>query len=370
MFVEISRLLIVLALTLTGLAAGREIGGDASMGDTIGGVLGTLIGYVGGGVVGRSVERAFGSVEERVETVPSGRLFAGGLGAVVGGLGGAFLALPLVLVFSAVPMYLVATLIVWVAGSLGVRVAWRKSEELFAMAGLSSRPLIRSAPYEASDGHILDTSAIMDGRLTTLVRADLVSPQLFVPRFVLDELQGFADARDGAQSRRAHRGLELLDVLRRDGTATVRILDDEVPEREEVDAKLVALARRLEIRLLTCDVALQRVAELQGVQVMNVRKLASELRPEHTPGDLVQVELVREGKESGQGVGYLDDGTMVVVNDGVDLVGSGAIEVEITTSVPTSVGRLLFARPGGDGSEQDDARDEDPAGIESAVSTD
>lgn len=369
MFVEISRLLIVLALTLTGLAAGRELGGAASMGDTIGGVLGTLAGYVGGGVVGRSIERAFGSVEERVETVPSGRLFAGGLGAVVGGLGGAFFALPLAFVFPSAPVYLVATLIVWVAGTLGVRVAWRKSEELFAMAGLSSRPLVRSAPYEASDGHILDTSAIMDGRLTTLVRAGLVSPQLFVPRFVLDELQGFADARDGAQSRRAHRGLELLDVLRRDGTATVRILDDEVPERDEVDAKLVALARRLEIRLLTCDVALQRVAELQGVHVMNVRKLASELRPEHTPGDLVQVELVREGKEPGQGVGYLDDGTMIVVNEGVDFVGSGVVEVEIATSVPTSVGRLLFARPVGDRADDGEAHDEASTEIEATVST-
>lgn len=345
MFVEISRLLIVLALTLTGLAVGREMGGDASLGDTVGGVLGTLVGYVGGGVVGRSIERGFGSVEERVETVPTGRLFAGGLGAVVGGLGGAFFAVPLALVFPTAPVYLVATLVVWVAGTLGVRVALHKSEELLAMAGLSSRPLVRAMPYEASDGHILDTSAVMDGRLTTLLREGLLASQLFVPRFVLDELQGFADARDGAQARRARRGLELLDVIRRDGTASLQILDDEVPERDEVDAKLVALARRLEIRLLTCDVALQRVAELQGVQVMNVRKIASELRPEHTPGDTVQVELVREGKEPGQGVGYLDDGTMVVVNEGVDLVGRGAVEVEIATSVPTSVGRLLFARP-------------------------
>lgn len=349
MFVEISRLLVVLACTMTGLALGRELGDANSFGQTLGGVLGTLVGYVGGGVGGRAIERAFGVVEHRVERYPTPRLFAGGIGAMVGGLAGAFLAFPLILIFPSVPVILAATFVVWVAGTLGVRVAWHKSEELFAMAGLSSRPLVRSSPYELADGHIADTSAVMDGNLAGLVRAGLLDAHLFVPRFVLDELQGFADAREGAQARRARRGLELLEALRREGSITVRVLDDEVPERDEVDGKLVALARRLQIRLLTCDVNLQHVAEIQGVTVVNLRRLAADLRPEHAPGDVVTLELVRSGSEPGQGVGYLDDGTMVVVNEGVSLVGVGEVTVEIVTVVPTSVGRLLFARVMGQG---------------------
>ena len=345
MFVEISRLLIVLTCTVTGLAVGNAFGGDHSIGNTIGGILGTLVGYVGGGVAGRALERAFGVVEERVERYPTPRLFAGGMGALIGGLGGAFVALPMIMIFPRVPVMLVGTLVIWAAGTLGVRIAWNKSEELFAMAGLSSRPLVRSAPYEVADGHILDTSAVMDGRLASLLKAGLLDSQLFVPRFVLDELQGFADAREGPQARRARRGLEMLESFRREEVAHVRVLDDEVPERFEVDAKLVALAKRLQIRLLTCDVNLQRVAEIQGVTVVNLRRLAADLRPDHSPGDVVDVELVREGSEPGQGVGYLDDGTMVVVNDGVQLVGTGAVTVEVATIVPTSVGRLLFAHP-------------------------
>lgn len=345
MFVEISRLLVVLACTMTGLAVGRAVGDASSVAQSIGGALGTLVGYVGGGVLGRGVERVFGVVEHEVERYPTPRLFAGGVGALVGGMGGAFLAFPLIVIFPSVPVILAGTLVMWVFGTLGVRVAWRKSEELFAMAGLSSRPLVRSSPYELSDGHIVDTSAVMDGNLSGLVRAGLIGSHLFVPRFVLDELQGFADAREGAQARRARRGLELLDSLAQEGPVGVRVLDDEVPERDDVDGKLVALARRLQLRLLTCDVNLQHVAEIQGVTVVNLRKLASDLRPTHAAGDHVELELVRVGREAGQGVGYLDDGTMVVVNEGDGLVGAGIIRVEIVTVVPTSVGRLLFARP-------------------------
>lgn len=344
MFVEVSRLLVVLACTVSGLALGREIGDGTSVAQTVGGVLGTLVGYVGGGVLGRTMERAFGVVEQKAERYPTPRIFAGGVGGMVGGMAGGFVAFPLIVIFPSAPVILAGTLVIWILGTLGVRIGWHKSEELLAMAGLSSRPLIRSSPYEASDGYIIDTSAVMDGNLAGLVHAGLVDGSLFVPRFVLDELQGFADAREGQQSRRARRGLELLEVFRKEGRVAVRVLDDEVPERDDVDGKLVSLARRLQIRLLTCDVNLQHVAEVSGVSVVNLRRLAADLRPDHTAGDVVSVDLVRAGREPGQGVGYLEDGTMVVVNDGDRLVGRGPIRVEIVTVVPTSVGRLLFAR--------------------------
>lgn len=348
MFVEIARLFIVLLGSLAGLSLGHQYDAAhhsaAGTGAVLGGVLGTLAGYVGGGVTGRLLERAFGVVEERIDRFPGPKVFAGAIGGAVGGLAGALVAVPLVGIFHSAPAYVGGGLLVWTMATLGLRVAARKSDELFALAGLSTRPLVRSAPYRVADGYIVDTSAVMDGYLQGLVRAGLLDQELFVPRFVLDELQGFADARETPQARRARRGLEMLDAMRRDGLVRLRVLDDEVPEREQVDAKLVVLAKRLELRLLTSDGTLQRVAELQDVPVCNLRKLWSELSPGAQPGDVVIVELVRPGKEPGQGVGYLDDGSMVVVNDAAALVGSGEIEVEIATAVPTALGRLLFAR--------------------------
>jgi uncharacterized protein YacL len=262
---------------------------------------------------------------------------------LAGGLAAAFVVVPVVVILPRPPVVMAGTLLVWAAGTLGLRIGIRKTDQLFAMAGLSTRPLVRSEPFEVDDGYIVDTSAVMDGQMSNLARSGVIDQVLFIPRFVLDELQGFADAREGAQARRARRGLEMLDAIRREGSARVRTLDDEIPEIQAVDAKLVALARRLQLRLLTCDAHLQRVAELQGVPVLNLRRLADDLRPERSAGDIVTVELVRRGKETGQAVGFLDDGSMVVVNSADHLVGN-VIEVEITSIIPTAVGRLLFAR--------------------------
>jgi uncharacterized protein YacL len=165
-----------------------------------------------------------------------------------------------------------------------------------------------------------------------------------VPRFVLDELQGIADASDGTRRRRGRRALETLDALRHDPDVGLTVLDDEVPEREEVDAKLVALARRLDASLLTTDAALASVAELQGIRCRNLDRLATGLQPALVPGEVVRVTVSKPGRDPGQGVGFLDDGTMVVVSDGAPLVGNEA-DVTITSSVRTSKGRMFFASP-------------------------
>jgi uncharacterized protein YacL len=185
----------------------------------------------------------------------------------------------------------------------------------------------------------------MDGQLLPLARAGVLGADLMVARFVLDEVQGFADSAEETRRRRAHRGLESLEALQREGNVRVFVLDDEVPEHTEVDAKLVALARRLELRLLTNDGPLARNAEIQGVPTCNLRRLAQELAPAVVPGDTVRVALTRQGKEPGQGVGHLEDGSMVVVNDGHQLIGGPEVLLQVTSVVPTSAGRLLFARP-------------------------
>jgi uncharacterized protein YacL len=343
-FVEIVRLFIVLLATLGGYAAGKSADGSHYTGAAaLGGMLGCLLGYVGGGVFGRVLERALGIVERSASRLPAPQFLAAVAGGALGGMAGAVMAAPVAALVPSPTGWLLGGLLVFVAAWLGLRIAIRKSEELLALAGLSTRPLVRTTPFGASDGAVVDTSAAMDGQLLPLARAGLLDGDLFVPRFVLDELRGLADAGDETRARRARAGLEILDVLTRETGVRVRVLDDELPEFAEVDAKIVALAKRLELRLITTDSHLARSAGVQGVPACNLRQLAADLWPARKPGDVLSLALVRPGKEPGQGVGYLDDGSMVVVAGGEPHVGRGVITVTVTSVVPTSVGRVVFA---------------------------
>jgi uncharacterized protein YacL len=342
MFVEGVRMFVVVLATAAGFWAGRSMGGEA---EGILGMVGCLLGYVLGGAFGRVLDRAMGAVEKRVEPTSPSRFLAGMLGAICGAGLALILALPLALLWPPRVAVFVAGLVAWITGWLGYRIVAQQSDAVLQLLGLSTRPLVRAQPFDARDGVLVDTSVVMDGQLLALARAGVLGADLMVPRFVLDEVQGFADSADDQRRRRANRGLESLEALQREGGVRVFILDDEVPEHAEVDAKLVALARRLELRLLTNDGPLARNAEIQGVPTCNLRRLAQELAPAVVPGDYVRVALTRQGKEPGQGVGHLEDGSMVVVNDGKQLVGGPEVLLQITSVVPTSAGRLLFGRP-------------------------
>ncbi len=345
MFVEVVRLFMVLLGMAAGFWIARDLGSDgASHIAGTAGVIGCLVGYVGGGLFGRLVERAMGVVERRAERLSPARVVAGSVGAALGGVIGLLAAAPLLAVVPLRVSLIVGALAAWVVGFAGARILGRQSVAFLELLGLSTRPLVRARAFDASDGVIADTSVLMDGQLLTLARSGLLGEDLMVPRFVLDEMQGMADARDGTRSRRAQRGLETLESLRGDRIMRVYVLDDEVPELAEVDTKLVALARRLELRLLTNDAPLAHVAEIQGVPTTNLRRLGVDLAPAVLPGDLVTVALTRAGREQGQGVGYLDDGSMVIVNEGQHLVGSDASALEVTSVVPTARGRIVFAR--------------------------
>jgi uncharacterized protein YacL len=341
MFVEGLRLLMAVLGTAAGFWAARTLGSEAQ---GLGGILGCLFGYVAGGLLGRTLDRAFGAVERKVDRGSPARVLAGMLGALVGAVLALVLILPAALLVPPTLAVAIAGLAAWIFGWLGFRIVARQSEAFLEMIGLSTRPLVRAHAFDARDGFLVDTSVVMDGQLLPLTRAGVINGDLMVARFVLDEVQGFADASDDVRRRRARRGLETLDVLQRDGNVRLLVLDDEIPEHSEVDAKLVALARRLQLRLLTNDGPLSRNAELQGVPTCNLRKLAQELTPSIGPGDFVRVSITREGKETGQGVGHLDDGSMVVVNGGSELVGGPEVMLQVTSVVPTSAGRLLFAR--------------------------
>jgi len=349
MFVEVTRLLTVVLLTAAGFVLGAGVGpqgGGTPAG--VGGILGCLCGYLVGGVLGRLLERAAGSVERRVDRVPLPQMFAGIVGAGLAAVLGLTLAVPVaafVPIGVAVPL---GALVVWTAMYLGFRALARRAEELFGLLGVSSRPLVRARPYDRAEGFLVDSSAIMDVQLLPLARSGLFHDDLLIPRFVLDELQGLADGGDD-RARRARRGLESLEVLRHEAPTRLYVIDDEVPEVAEVDAKLLALARRLEVRLLTNDLNLARVAELQGVPTVIPRRVAAELIPGVLAGEVIEVELTRSGRHPGQGVGYLEDGSMVVVNGGADLVGAGPVSLAVSSIVPTSAGRIVFARPVAEG---------------------
>jgi uncharacterized protein YacL len=346
MFVEIVRLFMVALGTAGGFWVARDAGW-ANASDLAGAaaVVGCLAGYVGGGVLGRLLELAMGIVERRASDVPPAGLVAGFTGAAGGGMLGALLVIPLVMLLPQPFGLVIGGLVAWTAAYAGMRLLSNRSTALLEMLGLSDRPLVRARAFDAGDGMLVDSSVLMDGRLPPLARSGLLGRDLLVAPCVLDELQAMADARDGARARRARRALESLESLRRESSLRLFVLDDEVPEFEEVDAKLVALALRLQLRLLTNDAALAAVAEARGVPTCNLRRLAADLAPELVPGDVVRVALTAPGREAGQGVGHLDDGSMVVVNEGDELIGEGERPFEVSAVVPTSMGRLVFARP-------------------------
>ena len=345
-FVEIVRLFIVFLATAGGFALGAGGGApDDGSGAILGATLGACIGYVAGGVFGRLLRQAMGIAAGRLDQAPAHRVFAGAVGGVAFGGLTAVVGIPAVLLLPGRAGWPLLGLLIWAGAYQGFSFGSRKSDELLAMAGLSSRPLVRASPYGhevEQEAVVVDTSAIIDGRLLALARAGFLRDALLVPRFVLDELQGIADAQDPNRRRRGRRGLELLDALQKHPGVEVHVLDDEVPEHEDVDAKLVTLARRLNASLITVDGPLQQVAELQGVRCLSVRRLADGLRPVHVPGEVVRLPISRTGKEDGQGVGFLDDGTMVVVGDTATLVGQ-EVDVRINSNVQTSMGRMLFA---------------------------
>lgn len=344
MFVEVTRLLIVFLSTAAGFAIGREGPGEAGNGAVIGATLGAGIGYVIGGAVGRLLRRAMRQVEQEMERTPAAQLFVGVLGGAATGVLAALIAAPAIVLLPEPWGWSALGLFIWMAIYSGFTVATRKSEELLALFGLSTRPLVRASRYGADDGGaaLLDTSAVMDNRLFEVAKAGFLRSELLVPRFVIDEIQTYADAQDETRRRRGRRGLESLDALRREAGVSLHILDDEVPEFFEVDAKLVALAKRLGVALVTVDGPLQHAAEIQGVRCMNLNRLATATRAVHMPGEVVRVPVTSKGRDPGQGVGYLEDGTMVVIKDGEPLVGQEAA-VRITGQSQTAVGRMLFA---------------------------
>jgi uncharacterized protein YacL len=191
---------------------------------------------------------------------------------------------------------------------------------------------------------VIDTSAVIDGRIVDIARTGFVLGTLVVPRFVLDELQRIADSPDAMRRNRGRRGLEMLSALQKDAGSTVEVSEDTYPEVAEVDAKLMAYARDHDAAILTNDYNLNRVADLQGIRVLNINELANAVKSVVHPGEEMRVRIIQEGKEAGQGVGYLDDGTMIVVEGGLRYL-EHDVPITVTRVLQTVAGRMIFAQP-------------------------
>lgn len=224
-------------------------------------------------------------------------------------------------------------------GYIGIILAMRSNKEDFSLI----IPYVRfSRENKPENLMVLDTSVIIDGRIAELVEGRFLEGILIIPKFVLRELQQVADSADASKRARGRRGLEMLQRLQQNKRIEVRLHDADFTDEAEVDSKLVRLAHSLSARLFTTDYNLTKVAELQAVHCVNLAQLSSALKPVILPGEILQLKLVRDGKEKGQAVGYQPDGTMVVVNHGQSLIGQ-TVQVQVSSLLQTGAGVIIFA---------------------------
>jgi uncharacterized protein YacL len=225
-----------------------------------------------------------------------------------------------------------------VFGYIGLVLGGKKVEE-FKWPGWG---FFAKGSQKKDGGKILDTSVIIDGRVADICETDFLEGPLIIPQFILQELQHIADSADSLKRARGRRGLDILNRMQKGDTVEVRVVDDDYPDIKEVDAKLIALAREMNAKVVTNDFNLNKVAQLQGVLVLNINQLANALKPMVLPGEVLHLQIMREGKEQGQGVAYLDDGTMVVVENASRHLGQ-KVEASVTSILQTTAGRMIFS---------------------------
>ena len=288
--------------------------------------------------------------ESKLQKTPTQDIVGGAIGLITGLviavlLGSSFARIP----FIGDYLPIAGSLIL---GYLGISVGIKKKEEVMnffsLLPKLASREKSSRVP-EKQKYKILDTSVIIDGRIADICKTGFIEGILIIPGFVLEELRHIADSSDVLKRNRGRRGLDILNLIRKDLEVTVQIYEKDYDDIAEVDSKLVRLAQELKGQVVTNDYNLNKVAELQGVQVLNINELANAVKPVVLPGEEMVVQVIKDGKESGQGIGYLDDGTMIVVDGGRKHIGQ-TIGVLVTSVLQTAAGRMIFAKPkNGDG---------------------
>lgn len=307
-----------------------------------GGLIGTGLGLV--------VQTSYRRLERQIKELPPDRLLTRAVGLVLGLLIANLMLAPLFLLpipseFGFIkPMTAVLGSVLFAVS--GMNLADTHGRSLLRLINPSTleSTLVAEGTLKPSKTKVLDTSCIIDGRIEGLLETGFLEGQLLVPQFVLQELQQVADASNDQKRGRGRRGLDVLNRIRDTHPNRVLINSEDYDDIPTVDAKLVKLAQELNAALLTNDYNLNKVASFQEVQVLNINDLSQAIRPAYLPGDDIDLKILKEGKEPSQGIGYLNDGTMVVVEEGRDYIGE-ELEVVVTGSLQTSAGRMIFARP-------------------------
>ncbi len=322
-----------LGLFIGGWTPGWEIAWIAALAFS-----GAAIGFIFVPVV---ITRFWRWTEKTVRQIPANTFLAAVIGLILALLVSALLALPL----SLLPGYwgkVLPIVLGLLLCYLGVSIMVHRGRDLFQqLASLT----VAAPGRERGDGRIiLDTNAIIDGRIADISNTGFIRETLLIPKFVLEELQHIADSADPTRRSRGRRGLNILTRIQKESDVPIQVLDTDFEEIPEVDAKLVKLAKTLRCPIITNDINLSQVAGLQGIRVLNINELANAVKPVVVPGEEMSLRILQEGKELGQGVGFLDDGTMVVVEGGRRHLNS-VIDIVVTRVLQTAAGRMIFAHP-------------------------
>jgi len=343
----IGMILLAVLGVFSGISFSKVSGSSPELNAVVFGLLGALIGLLLTPFITTRPVRALRNILGKIST-PT--LVAGLLGLLAGLIFAALLAFPLSLLPSPFGD-LLPFIGVLLCSYFGIMVFVMRQQDIFTTlrTHLPGRGGEANLNLENIDAQadtrtiLLETSVIIDGRIADVARTGFLAGTLLIPRFVLNELQYIADSADGLRRQRGRRGMEVLSQMQKETTIPVRISDIDVEGVREVDDKLVILARQLRCPILTNDYNLNRVAELQGVAILNVNELANAVKSVLLPGESLIVNIIQEGREAGQGVAYLDDGTMVVVEDGRAQLNTQA-NVTVTKVLQTAAGRMIFAR--------------------------
>jgi len=353
------RRFIQLIITIIGGGLGFSIGADLFM------LLDPFL-NIGGSPAGPYISAAVGAIlffllstwlaeyivnfmrwgEDALIKLPITDVLFGAMGLIIGLIVAFLLFLPI----SYIPLPIIGDylpiIFSFLFGYMGFQVGFRKRDEL--MSTFSIGKLAKGKKDEpkakAENLKLLDTSVIIDGRIADICKTGFIEGTLVIPQFVLEELQHIADSSDVLKRNRGRRGLDILNRIQKELKVKVTIEEKDFDDIHEVDSKLVRLAKVMQGIVVTNDFNLNKVCELQGVQVLNINDLANAVKPVVLPGEELNVQLIKDGKEHGQGVAYLDDGTMIVVEGGRDFIGM-QIDVLVTSVLQTSAGRMIFAKP-------------------------
>ncbi|BEU88255.1 PIN/TRAM domain-containing protein [Selenomonas sp. TAMA-11512] len=317
----------------------------------VGALLGGAVGYAVTPVLTRWLKRFTIWVEGQLGKMPTSDVIAGVAGLAIGLiianlLGAAFSNIPLVGAYLPVAFSIVF-------GYLGIHIVIKKQKDITGLIGSIPvrvrdmgrlRESKKNEPRTEKIYKVLDTSVIIDGRIADILETGFIDGIVLIPDFVLDELQHIADSADSLKRVRGRRGLDILQRIQTMKGITVEITDRDFEDVPEVDTKLVRLAQELGGKLITNDYNLNKVSELRGVSVLNINELSNAVKPVVIPGESMRVTVVKEGKEHGQGIAYLDDGTMIVIENGRRLMNE-TVDVEVTSALQTAAGRMIFAKP-------------------------